>query len=95
VFFISGGAGLRLGWAMLRPGEHSRRDALRIAGAQTVRVMLLVIPVLAVAGTIEAFISPSDASALVKASVGVATGAMLWGYILFAGRRHRPLGEQA
>lgn len=86
VFFISGGAGLRLGWAMLRPGEHGRGDALRIAGAQAVRVMLLVIPVLFVAGTIEAFVSPSDASPLVKASVGVITGALLWGYIAFAGR---------
>jgi uncharacterized membrane protein SpoIIM required for sporulation len=86
VFFLAGGAGLRLGWAMLRPGEHSRRDALRIAGAQAVRVMLLVIPVLFVAGTIEAFVSPSDASPLVKAAVGIVTGALLWGYIVFAGR---------
>jgi uncharacterized membrane protein SpoIIM required for sporulation len=85
VFFISGGAGLRLGWAMLRPGEHDRRDALRIAGAQAVRAMLLVIPVLFVAGTIEAFLSPSDAPPLVKVGVGVVTGALLWGYILFAG----------
>ena len=89
VFFLAGGAGLRLGWAMLRPGEQSRRDALRIAGAQAVRVMLLVIPVLFVAGTIEAFVSPSDASPLIKVGVGVVTGALLWGYIAFAGRAQR------
>jgi len=86
VFFISGGAGLRLGWAILRPGEHGRGDALKIAGAQAVRVMLLVIPVLFVAGTLEAFLSPSDAPALVKLGAGIVTGALLWSYIVFAGR---------
>jgi len=50
-------------------------------------VMLLVIPVLGVAGLIEGFLSPSGASDAVKAGVGVVTGAMLWGYILFARRR--------
>jgi uncharacterized membrane protein SpoIIM required for sporulation len=86
VLFISGGAGLRLGWAMLRPGEHGRGDALKIAGAQAVRVMLLVIPVLFVAGTIEAFVSPSDAPVSAKAAVGLVSGALLWGYIAFGGR---------
>jgi len=85
--FLSGGAGLRLAWAILRPGERSRRDALRLGSAQASRVMILVIPVLGVAGVIEGFLSPSGVSDAVKASVGLATGAMLWGYVLFVGRR--------
>ena len=84
--FLSGGAGLRLAWAILRPGERSRRDALRIGAAQAARVMLLVIPVLGVAGLIEGFLSPSGASNIVKATVGLFTGIILWGYIAFAGR---------
>ena len=84
--FLSGGAGLRLGWAILRPGERSRRDALKLATAQAVRTVLLVIPVLGVAGLIEAFLSPSGASEIVKAAVGITTGALLWAYVLFAGR---------
>jgi len=87
--FLSGGAGLRLAWAILRPGERSRRDALRLGGAQASRVMLLVIPVLGVAGLIEGFLSPSGASETVKAAVGVVTGAMLWGYVLLVGRPAR------
>jgi hypothetical protein len=51
--------------------------------------MLLVIPVLGVAGVIEGFLSPSGASDVVKVIVGVVTGAMLWGYILFVGRPQR------
>jgi uncharacterized membrane protein SpoIIM required for sporulation len=84
--FLSGGAGLRLAWAILRPGMRSRGDALRLAGAQSMRVMFLVIPVLGVAGLIEGFLSPANASDAVKAAVGIVTGVALWGYVLFAGR---------
>jgi uncharacterized membrane protein SpoIIM required for sporulation len=84
--FLAGGAGLSLAWAILRPGERSRRDALRLAGAQSTRVILLVIFALGIAGLIEGFLSPSDAPTIVKVSVGVVTGALLWGYILYFGR---------
>jgi uncharacterized membrane protein SpoIIM required for sporulation len=83
---LSGGAGLRLAWAILRPGDLSRRDALRLASAQAIRIMLLVIPALGVAGLIEAFLSPSDAPIVVKIVVGLIAGAALWSYILFVGR---------
>jgi len=85
--FLSGGAGLRLAWSILRPGERSRRDALRLGAAQAARVVMLVILVLGIAGLIEGFVSPSDAPDAVKAVVGLVTGAMLWGYIAFAGRQ--------
>src|SRR2546428_8082406 len=86
---LSGGAGLRLAWALIRPGERSRSDALRLAGAQAVRVMLLVIPALGIAGLIEAFLSPSDAPLTVKISVGLFAALLLWGYIALIGRPAR------
>ena len=87
--FLSGGAGLRLAWAILRPGERSRRDSLRLGAAQAARTLMLVIPVLGIAGLIEGFLSPSAASDVVKAAVGMITGVLLWGYIAFAGRPTR------
>ena len=87
--FLSGGAGLRLAWAILRPGERSRRDSLRLGAAQAARTLMLVIPVLGIAGLIEGFLSPSAASDVVKAAVGMITGVLLWGYIAFAGRSTR------
>jgi uncharacterized membrane protein SpoIIM required for sporulation len=86
---LSGGAGLRLAWALMRPGERSRRDALRLAGAQAIRVMLLVVPALGVAGLIEAFLSPSDAPIAAKITVGAFAALLLWGYIALAGRPAR------
>lgn len=90
---LSGAAGLRLGWAMLRPGDRSRGDALRLAGAQAVRVMLIVVPALGVAGIVEAFLSPSEAPVAVKAAVGIALGALLWIYIFAAGRSRPSLAR--
>ena len=83
---LSGGAGLRLAWALLRPGERSRGDALRLAGAQAIRVMLLVVPALGVAGILEAFLSPSDAPLAVKITAGAIAAVVLWAYIALAGR---------
>jgi uncharacterized membrane protein SpoIIM required for sporulation len=83
---LSGGAGLRLAWALLRPGDSSRRDALRLAGAQAIRVMLLVVPALGVAGILEAFLSPTDAPVSVKLTVGLVAALALWGYIALVGR---------
>jgi uncharacterized membrane protein SpoIIM required for sporulation len=83
--FLSGGAGLRFAWAILHPGELYRRDAIRLAGVQAIQVMFLVAATLTVAGTIEAFVSPTLLPVGVKLAIGVTTGALLWAYILFAG----------
>jgi uncharacterized membrane protein SpoIIM required for sporulation len=83
--FLSGGAGLRFAWAILHPGDLYRGDAIRLAGVQAVQVMFLVAATLTVAGTIEAFVSPTLLPVAVKLAVGLTTGALLWGYILFAG----------
>ena len=86
---LSGGAGLRIAWALLRPGDRSRADALRLAGVQAIRVMLLVVPALGVAGIIEAFLSPTNASIPLKVAVGLIVGLLVWSYIAFVGRSFR------
>ena len=91
---LSGGAGLRLAWAILRPGERSRRDALRLAGAQAVRVMLLVTPALGVAGILEGFLSPSNAPLGLKVTAGFTAFGLLWLYILAAGRGKGSMGDR-
>src|SRR5438270_6345039 len=86
---LSGGAGLRLAWALLRPCDRSPADALRLAGAQAIRVMLLIIPALGVAGLLEGFLSPSGAPLALKITVGVIAGLALWSYIFLVGRPSR------
>jgi uncharacterized membrane protein SpoIIM required for sporulation len=87
VIFISGGSGLMLGWAILRPGLLRRRDALAQAARKAVYLLLGAVPWLVLAGTIEGFISPSETIAIpVKWGVGIVSGILLYSYLLSAGR---------
>jgi len=64
--FIAGGAGLLIAHGLLFPGVLKRRDSLAQAGAQAVRLLLGVIPMLVVAGITEGFLSPSRLSSTTK-----------------------------
>jgi uncharacterized membrane protein SpoIIM required for sporulation len=68
--FIAGGAGLRLGTALLFPGMLPRRDSLALGAKQAVRLLAGVVPLLVIAGILEAFLSPSGAPVGVKFGVG-------------------------
>src|SRR5262249_13494697 len=67
VVFVAGGAGLRLGHALLAPGFVPRRVALQRAAAESVRLALGCVPLLAVAGLPEGF-GPPAAPACSRAS---------------------------
>lgn len=84
--FISGGAGLLIGTALLMPGDLSRGDALKSRGMEAVRLIIGCVPLLVVAGIIEGFISPQPISPIIKISIGVLTGIALYSYLLLAGR---------
>ena len=56
--FIAAGAGLEIARGLLFPGMLPRKDALRLAGSQAAKLLLGTIPLLVVAGVIEAFVSP-------------------------------------
>ena len=84
--FIAGGAGLLIGSAMVMPGDLTRADALKTRGMEAVRLMIGVAILLAVAGTIEGFISPAPIDPRIKYSVGAITGVAMYSYLLLVGR---------
>jgi uncharacterized membrane protein SpoIIM required for sporulation len=91
VIAIAGGAGLALGWAVVRPGLLRRRDALATAARKSVRLIVGCVPLLALAGLIEGFISPAESIPWpTKWGVGLVSGILLYSYLLLAGRE-RPL----
>ncbi len=67
---IAGGAGFRLGYAMLFPGSLRWRDSVAQGGIEATRIVSGVIPMLIVAGTLEGFFSPSHAPVALKFTVG-------------------------
>jgi uncharacterized membrane protein SpoIIM required for sporulation len=94
VIVISGGTGLMLGDAILRPGRLRRTDSLSRVAKRAVLLALGVASLLIVAGTLEAFVSPSGLPDGLKLGVGLAVGALLYSWLLLAGReprRHRSL----
>ena len=84
--FISGGAGLLIGSAMIMPGNLTRADALKTRGMEAVRLMIGVAVLLVVAGTIEGFISPAAIDPRIKYTIAALTGVTMYSYLLFVGR---------
>ncbi len=89
VIFIAGAAGLMIGDSILRPGLLRRVDSLVRAGQRALVLALGAAPLLVIAGLIESFVTPSDAAVPVKLAVGAVTGALMWSWLLLAGRRMR------
>ncbi|MBS1805299.1 MAG: stage II sporulation protein M [Acidobacteria bacterium] len=67
---IAGGAGFRIGRAMLFPGGYRWKDSVARGGIEASRLVSGVIPMLVVAGCLEGFFSPSHAPVWLKFTVG-------------------------
>jgi uncharacterized membrane protein SpoIIM required for sporulation len=89
---IAGGAGLRLGWSLIDPGDRLRRDALREEGRRTVVLVLGLIATFAVAGLIEGFVTGSPLPTVVRVGIGVAAASAFVLYAWAYGRRAAGLG---
>lgn len=84
--FISGGAGLLLGKAMLMPGDRRRIDALVGNGMLAIKLILGCIPMLILAGIIEGFLSPAHVSPFYKFTVSAMSAIFLVIYFLLPER---------
>ena len=84
--FIAGAAGLKLFWTMLVPGRRSRAAALAAEGRALITVAVGLTAALAVAGLIEAFVTPAPIAWPVKITIGAGALALLWAYTLILGR---------
>ena len=74
---LAGAAGLRLARGLVAPGFDSRRHALALAGAESVRLLAGTVPLLVIAGLLEGFFSPSASPLWMKFSLGAVLFALL------------------
>jgi uncharacterized membrane protein SpoIIM required for sporulation len=79
--FIAGGAGLRLAYGLLFPGFLSRRESIARAGTEAVKLLLGTIPILVIAGVIEAFVSPTGLAIPLKFTMAASLFALLMAYL--------------
>ena len=85
---ISGGAGLRLGWALLSPGQMTRGHALREAAKDGATLVGGAALMTLGAAFIEAFWSSrADIPHFVKHLFGASQWLMVCGFLAFGGRR--------
>jgi uncharacterized membrane protein SpoIIM required for sporulation len=89
IIVTAGAAGLRLGDALLRPGLRSRVDSLFRAGQDIVGLAVATMLLLVIAGTLEAFVSPSRMPGGAKIAIGLTVGACFYAWLLLAGRERR------
>ncbi|HEY8568593.1 stage II sporulation protein M [Microbulbifer sp.] len=85
---FAGAAGLRLGHALVNPGNLSRRQSLREAGHDAMKIMYGTFLMLVIAAFLEAFWSSStEVSIAIKLLVGGFFWLLVIGYCCLAGRR--------
>jgi uncharacterized membrane protein SpoIIM required for sporulation len=84
---ISGAAGLRLGAALVAPGQRSRAAALTAAARPAVRLMYGAAAMFVIAAFIEAFWSPlTTFPPATKYAVGIVLWIAVLGYLALGGR---------
>jgi len=90
--FIAAGAGLEIARGLLFPGILPRRESLRQGGSRGAQLLLGTIPLLVVAGVIEAFISPVQIATPLKfALAGVLFAALV---VYLSSGLHRQAPQQ-
>jgi uncharacterized membrane protein SpoIIM required for sporulation len=79
VIILAGAAGVRLGEALVRPGDRPRSEAVQKAVAQAGRLLFVIVPFLIGAGVIEGYVSPDHGyDRISRIVIGLGYGVLLW-----------------
>lgn len=89
---IAGGAGLRMGWAIVEPGDRPRVQALGEEARDAVLVVMGAIPAFAIAAGIEGFVTGRTGQPALEVAVGAIVAA---GYLAFLLAPARPAATTA
>jgi uncharacterized membrane protein SpoIIM required for sporulation len=83
---IAGAAGLRMGWAIIVPGDRSRSEALGAEARRAVLIALGLTVAFVMAGFIEGFVTGSGVPTALRIAVGVAAELAFVLWIVVQGR---------
>jgi uncharacterized membrane protein SpoIIM required for sporulation len=83
---IAAGSGLRVGWALIAPGDVPRTAALAAEGRRAITVIIGVVTMFIAAGTIEGFVTGSGLSPVLRVAIGVAAWCAFVTYLVVQGR---------
>ena len=83
---VAGAAGLRLGWAVIAPGDRTRGQALGEEARRAGVIALGLVLAFVVAGLIEGFVTGRGLPTAVRVGIGVLAEAVFVGWIAIQGR---------
>ena len=82
---VAGGAGMKMGWALVVPGDRTRADALAQEAQKAASIIIGLVIVFVIAGLIEGFVTPSPLDTWARISIGTAAFAAFWAYVFALG----------
>ncbi|MGV0851323.1 stage II sporulation protein M [Mycolicibacterium phlei] len=91
--FVAAGAGMRLGWMVISPGDRPRGQVLAEQGRAIAAVAGGLVVMLLVAGLIEALVTPSPLHTAARVGIGVAAEVAFLVYVFVLGRKGVRAGE--
>jgi uncharacterized membrane protein SpoIIM required for sporulation len=91
---IAAGAGLRMGWSLIAPGDRPRGEALVEEARDSVLVVTGVVPAFVLAALIEGFVTGRSGTAAVEIALGVVVAAAYIAFLLAPRRRATPRTER-
>ena len=83
---VCAAAGMRMGWALVEPGNRRRLDALAAEAPRAVLLVLATAPWLVLAGLVEGFVTPHHLALVPALAVGIGLAAPYWLCVAFLGR---------
>jgi uncharacterized membrane protein SpoIIM required for sporulation len=84
--FIAGGAGLRLGWTLIDPGDRPRGEALSEEGRRAMAILIGLVAVFVTAGLIEGFVTGSGLPTWLRVGTGAVVEVAFLVYVVVRGR---------
>lgn len=91
--FLAAGAGMRLGWNVISPGDRPRGQVLAEQGRAIGAVAGGLVAILLVSGLIEALVTPSPLPTAARVAIGVAAEIGFLAYVFYFGRKAERTGE--
>lgn len=89
---IAGAAGLRLGWAVIAPGDRTRAEAVAEEGSRSAVIVMGLTLAFIIAGLIEGFVTPSNLPTPTRVGIGIAVFVAFVAYIVSRGIAAQRLG---
>ena len=90
---VAGAAGLRIGWAIIDPGDRSRFEALTDESRSAGNVLIGLIAAFLLAALVEGFVTGRPWSTVIRIGIGAGVFLAFWGWTIVFGWRATERGR--